>query len=90
MANRAVEIDPDDSTAMPCARSCSTGWPARDLVGDELILTWCRPSRLPCAPFSSTAAIALALAYYAEILLDQMKWQQAEQNISAALEQMIH
>jgi tetratricopeptide (TPR) repeat protein len=85
LADQAVEIDPDDSTAF-AVRAFVLNWLASpDLVGDEV------DSYLVQAEQSAVRAIqldgrnALALAYYAEILLDQMKWQQAETNIAAAL-----
>jgi tetratricopeptide (TPR) repeat protein len=87
IANRAVETDPDDSTAH-AVRSFVLNWLAsRDIVGDEYDSYLVQAEQAAVRAIQLDSRNALALAYYAAILLDQMKWQQAEQNIRAALEQ---
>jgi tetratricopeptide (TPR) repeat protein len=85
VANRAVEVDPDDSTAH-AVRSFVLNWLASpDLVGEEVDSYLVQAEQAAVRAIQLDSRNPLALAYYAEILLDQMKWQQAEQNISAAL-----
>ena len=48
--------------------------------------TWPRPKPLPTALTCSTRENALALAFYAEVLLDQQKWDQAKQYATQAVE----
>jgi hypothetical protein len=56
-----------------------------DMVGDEVDSYLVQAEQAAVRAIQLDSRNALALAYYAEILLDQMKWQQAEQNITAAL-----
>jgi len=85
--DKAVAVDPDDSTAH-AVRSFVLNWLAnRDMVGDEADSYLVQAEQAAVRAIQLDSRNALALAYYAEILLDQMKWQQAEQNIKAALEQ---
>jgi tetratricopeptide (TPR) repeat protein len=85
VVNRAVEVDPDDSTAH-AVRSFVLNWLASpDLVGEEVDSYLVQAEQAAVRAIQLDSRNPLALAYYAEILLDQMKWQQAEQNISAAL-----
>jgi tetratricopeptide (TPR) repeat protein len=91
VANRAVEVDPDDSTAH-AVRSFVLNWLASaDLVGEEVDSYLVQAEQAAVRAIQLDSRNPLALAYYAEILLDQMKWQQAEHNIcSCGLEpQMI-
>lgn len=85
-ANKAVELAPDDSTAH-AVRAFVLDWNALpQLAGDQA------PSLLVQAEQEAVTAInldprnTLALAFYAEILVDQQKWNQAEQYILQALE----
>jgi tetratricopeptide (TPR) repeat protein len=85
--DRAVEVDPDNST-VHAVRSFVLNWLAnRDMVGDEYDSYLVQAEQAAVRAIQLDSRNALALAYYAEILLDQFKWQQAEQNIIAALEQ---
>ncbi|MEN4041917.1 MAG: hypothetical protein ROW39_06200 [Anaerolineaceae bacterium] len=85
--DRAVELDPEDSTAH-AVRSFVLNWLASpDLVGDEADSYLVQAEQAAVRAIQLDSRNALALAYYAEILLDQMKFSQAEQNIRAALEQ---
>jgi len=81
----AVKIDPDSST-VHAVRAFILDWNAPvELAGDK------SQQFLSDAEQSAVHAIqldpnnALAQAYYAEILLDQQKWNQADQYITAAL-----
>jgi tetratricopeptide (TPR) repeat protein len=86
MADLAIEIDEDDSTAW-AVRSFVLNWLANpDYVGDEYDSYLVQGEQAAVRAIQLDGRNALALAYYAEILLDQMKWQQAENNIAAALE----
>ncbi|HSV85782.1 MAG TPA: hypothetical protein VLH85_04350 [Levilinea sp.] len=85
--DRAVELDPEDSTAH-AVRSFVLNWLANpDLVGEEADSYLVQAEQAAVRAIQLDSRNPLALAFYAEILLDQMKWQQAEQNIRAALEQ---
>lgn len=86
-ANKAVSLAPDDSTAQ-AMRAFVLDWNATAALtpADE------RTSLLLQAEQAATRALqldnqnALAMAFYAEILVDQQKWSQAEQVILQALE----
>lgn len=83
-ANRAVELLPDDSYVY-AVRAFVRGWSAA-LAGEQ------RSAMLGEAEQDAVRALqldntnALALAYYAEILVDQFKLLQAQQYIKQALE----
>jgi len=86
-ANRALEIENENSTAH-AVKAFALDWLASSaLVGDQ------RDSLLTQAEQEAVSALqldgnnTLALAFYAEILTDQMKWTQAGQYIDQALEQ---
>jgi tetratricopeptide (TPR) repeat protein len=87
VANLAVETDPDDSTAWAVLSFVLNWLASPDMVGDEYDSYMVQAEQAAVRAIQLDSRNALALAYYAEILLDQMKWQQAEQNIKAALEQ---
>jgi tetratricopeptide (TPR) repeat protein len=86
-ANQAVALAPDDSNAH-AIRAFVLDWNATAALttADE------RASLLLQAEQAATRALqldsqnALAMAFYAEILIDQQKWSQAEQVIQQALE----
>jgi tetratricopeptide (TPR) repeat protein len=95
--NKAVELAPDDST-VHAIRAFVLDWNANSSLicsAEELAAA---PSCGAVVKFLADAvqeAIqalqldnqnTLALAYYAEILVDQQKWSQAQQNILQALE----
>jgi len=83
--DRAVGIAPDDSLVQ-AIRALVYDWNANpDISGEESgnNLTQAEQSAIRALQLDSQNA--LALAYYAEILVDQQKWLQAEQNIELAL-----
>jgi tetratricopeptide (TPR) repeat protein len=86
-ANRALELAPDDSTAHGI-RAFVLDWNAnptlidQDQVQDYLLEAEQEAVRALQLDNTNT----LALAFYAEILVDQQKWNQAEQYILQALE----
>ena len=87
-ATKAVELAPDDSTAR-AVRAFALDWNANrnfytaEEVQDFLIQA--ENEALQAQQLDS--ANALALAYYAEVLVDQQKWDQAELIIQQALDQ---
>jgi tetratricopeptide (TPR) repeat protein len=85
--DQAIALAPDDSTAH-AIRAFVLDWNANpSLVGDKQAQTY-----LTEAEQEAVRALqldnqnTLALAFYAEILVDQQKWTQAEQYIRQALE----
>lgn len=87
-ANKAVELAPDDSTAH-AIRAFAHDWSAdsnfhtTEEVQDYLRLA--EQDALRALQLDGTNT--LALAFYAEVLLDQQKWDQARINIEQALAQ---
>jgi len=83
--NEAIELDPENSTAH-AVKAFVLDW-----LSDPNIATGNRDALLTEAEQQVVQALqldstnTLALAYYAEILVDQMKWVQAEQNIREAV-----
>lgn len=84
--NKAKELAPEDST-VHAIRAFVLDWNAYSVIaGDK------RPSLLTEAEQESVRALqldnqnTLALAFYAEILADEMKWEQAQQYIAQALQ----
>ncbi len=86
-ANRAVELAPDDSTAHGI-RAFVLDWNANptliDLEQVQDYLLEAEQEAVRALQLDNTNT--LALAFYAEILVDQQKWNQAEQYILQALE----
>ncbi len=86
-ADRAVELAPNDSTAH-AVRAFVLDWLAAPaLVGDEQagnLRTTAEQEAVQALQLDNQNS--LALAYYAEILIDQQKWLQAEQYIEQAVE----
>jgi len=86
-AEKAVEIAPDDSFAH-AVYAFVLDWNANSILVDEeqvqryLLQAEQEANRALLLDNTNT----LALAYYAEILVDQQKWNQAEINIKQALE----
>lgn len=86
-ATQATELAPDDSLAH-AIRAFALDWNANPLLVD----TKQSQSYLTEAEQEANRALlldnanTLALAFYAEILVDQQKWAQAEENILQALE----
>lgn len=88
-ANKAVELAPDDSMAH-AVLAFTLDWNANssfyleDPQQVQKFLTQAEQEALHALQLDSTNT--LALAYYAEVLLDQQKWSQAEQYINLALQ----
>ena len=88
-ARKAVELAPDDSTAHAIL-AFALDWNADttlypdDLRQVDAFLTEAEQEAVRALQLDN--ANTLALAFYAEILLDQQKWSQAEQYIDQALQ----
>ncbi len=87
-ADQAVELAPDDST-VHAIRAFTLDWNANsNFYSTEEVQGFLRraeESALRALQLDSSNT--LALAYYAEVLLDQQKWDQAKLNIEQALAQ---
>jgi tetratricopeptide (TPR) repeat protein len=84
--NQAVAVTPDDSTAH-AIRAFVLDWNANPtLSGDQSGSLMTQAEQEAVQALQLDNQNTLALAYYAEILLDQQKWNQANQYISQALE----
>ena len=86
LADKAVELNPDDSTAR-AVRAFTLDWySSSTLVSSEerqeLLI---EAEREASRAFQLDPENALALAYYAEILADQQKWAQAEKYAAQAV-----
>lgn len=83
---KAVELAPDDSTAH-AVRAFVLDWNANPiLAGDQAAVILLQAEQEAVTAINLDNTNTLALAYYAEILVDQQKWNQAEQYIDQALE----
>ena len=88
-ARKAVEVSPDDSTAH-AVLAFTLDWNAdSSIYSDDLqqvqkFLTEAEQEAVRALQLDNTNT--LALTYYAEVLLDQQKWSQAEQYIDQALQ----
>lgn len=88
-ARKAVELAPDDSTAHAIL-AFTLDWNADSIIyKDDLqqvqkFLTEAEQEAVRAIQLDNTNT--LALAFYAEVLLDQQKWGQAEENINLALQ----
>lgn len=86
-ANKAVELAPEDSE-IHAIRAFTLDWNANSnfYTSEEVqdFLIQAEQEALQAIQFDSDNT--LALAYYAEILIDQQKWSQAELYINQALE----
>jgi tetratricopeptide (TPR) repeat protein len=84
--DRAKEIAPNDSEVL-AVRSFVLNWNANPLLVDDAtaedLLNQAETEALMALQLDSTNT--LALAYYAEILVDQFKWNQAQQYIEQAV-----
>ena len=84
--DKAIEINAEDSTAH-AVRAFVLDWLANPgLVGDEwqALLTEAEQEAVTALQLDNQNT--LALAYYAEILVDQQKWVQADKNIHEAVQ----
>jgi len=86
-AEKAVEIAPDDSFAH-AIYAFALDWNANStLVDDEQVQRYLLQAEQEAnRALLLDSTNTLALAFYAEILVDQQKWTQAEINITQALE----
>jgi tetratricopeptide (TPR) repeat protein len=88
-ARKAVELAPDDSTAHAIL-AFTLDWNANTVIYKDdpeqvqKFLVEAEQSAVRALQLDSTNT--LALAFYAEVLLDQQKWNQAEQYIDQALQ----
>ena len=87
-ANRAIELAPDDSTAH-AIRSFANDWNANSSFRTtEEVDEYLRAAEQDALrALQLDGANTIALAFYAEVLLDQQKWDQARLNIEQALAQ---
>jgi len=85
-ADRAIEIDPDDSTVR-AIRAFVLDWYAFSSLtkAEQRIELLVEAEREASRAFQLDPENALALAYYAEILADQQKWTQAEKYAAQAV-----
>jgi tetratricopeptide (TPR) repeat protein len=85
--NKAKEIAPNDSQVL-AVRAFVLDWNSNPLLVDEAtsedLLNEAEADAVLALQLDN--ANTLALAYYAEILVDQMKWNQAQQYIQQAVE----
>ncbi len=83
--DRATDIAPD-SPRVQAIRALVYDWYANpDISGDEAAYNLTQAEQAAIRALQLDNQNALALAFYAEILVDQQKWLQAEQNIELAL-----
>lgn len=87
-ATKATELAPDDSTAH-AIRAFALDWNAdSSLHTTEEVQEFLREAEAESlTALQLDSSNTLALAYYAEVLLDQQKWDQAKLNIEQALAQ---
>jgi tetratricopeptide (TPR) repeat protein len=84
--DKAVELDSDDST-VHAVRAFVLDWNASsDLAGDNQASILVQAEQEAVTAINLDNQNTLALAYYAEILVDQQKWNQAQQYVQQALE----
>jgi len=86
-ANRALELDPDNST-MHAIRAFVLDWLAFNptITNEESQALLVQAEREASRAYQIEPDNALALAYYAEILADQQRWQQAAEYAAQAVE----
>lgn len=85
-AEKAVAVNPDDSYAH-AVYSFALNWKASYLTDNrerQALLTKSEQEAVRALQLDNTSA--LALAFYAEVLVDQQKWTQAQQYIDQALQ----
>lgn len=87
-ADKALELAPDDSTVR-AIRGLVLDWYAYNALvkADESAALLVEAEREASRAFQLDPDNALALAYYAEILADQQKWEQAEKYAAQAVAQ---
>ncbi len=78
--NKAIEISPDDSTIRAIRAFVLDWYASSSLVADDRRAGLLTEAELEASrAFQLDPENNLALAFYAEVLLDQQKWSQAEQ-----------
>jgi len=82
--NKAVELNPDDST-IHAVRAFVLDWNASYVSGDESANLLKEAEGEAVRAYQLDPQNALALSFYAEVLLDQLKWLQAEQYAAQAI-----
>ena len=87
-SDRAIELAPDDSFAH-AIRAFALDWNANEnFYTTEEVQNYLRDAEQEALrALQLDNSNTLALAFYAEVLIDQQKWNQAEQNIKQALAQ---
>ena len=87
-ATKAVELAPDDST-VHAIRAFALDWNANsNFYSAEEVQNFLRDAESESlSALQLDSSNTLALVYYAEVLLDQQKWDQADLNIRQALAQ---
>jgi len=84
--NQAVELAPDDST-VKAIQALVLDWSASVAVDREQAQKWLVEAEQAAGyAYNLDPNNYLALAFYAEVLLDQQKWSQAEQHARTAVE----
>ncbi len=84
--DRATELAPDDSTVY-AVRSFVYDWAANPLISGDLSQDYLQEARNAAArALQLDPNNAQALAYYAEVLVDQQEWTQAEEYVKQAVE----
>lgn len=84
--DRATELSPDDSTVY-AVRSFVYDWAANPLISGDLSQDYLQEARNAAArALQLDPNNAQALAYYAEVLVDQQEWTQAEEYVRQAVE----
>ncbi|MGD2155542.1 MAG: tetratricopeptide repeat protein [Anaerolineales bacterium] len=85
-ADQAVELNPDDSTVQ-AMRALVLDWSASVALDDTQRRAWLvEAEQVAGFAYNLDPSNYLALAFYAEVLLDQQKWSQAEQYAKQAVE----
>ncbi len=83
--DKAIELAPEDSTAH-AVRAFVLDWNANPLLaGDKVASILVQAEQEAVTAINLDNQNTLALVYYAEILVDQQKWNQAEQYIQQAM-----
>lgn len=85
--DQATQLAPDDSTVY-AIRSFVYDWSSNSLISPEQSTQFLAEARQAAArAIQLDPTNALALAFYAEVLVDQQEWTQAEQYIKQAVSQ---
>jgi tetratricopeptide (TPR) repeat protein len=86
--NKAVELNPEDSSALAIRAFVLDWYATKQLVSEEERSAMLNEAeQVARQAYDRDPNNTVALVYYAEILLDQHKWMEAEQTIQLAIEQ---